>query len=137
MFQHCTVQCGDDYIMAPFTWHWEKMLRHLERTDCYVSDIVFKPTHSQIRITITPKNLHAAEVINVESAPVTFLRNIWDVGINELNNAIKAYILQSDIKAQFVEGQRQRTSDGRYEYTPMPEEERTWLMTTILGSRHD
>ncbi len=142
MFQHTIAECADDFIMAQHTWDWKKVLNHFETTESYVNEIIFKPNTSQIRITIVTINQPLSvnkytEVLNVESSPVNFLRQMWDVGTTSLNNAIKTYILQSDIKAQFVEGQRQQTADGRYEYTPMPEDERTWLMTTILGARRD
>lgn len=106
---------------------WEAILILLEDDNLRVEQVIFSPIKNLIRDATYDSNKHLSWQFLIYStivdAPVSFLREIWDKN-NSLNNGIKKYILESNIKAQFM------GRDGN-----MRENERLWLMSTILGEK--
>lgn len=122
LFEFAAVYCANDYIMARETRASDACLTYINTNTLRIENLIFKPQTSQLRFMFLPcaANAGTTEVFNVNSPPIQFLRQFWDLGITALQSAMTQYMIQSDIKAG---------------YKNLAEAEQTWVASVILGSK--
>lgn len=117
------IECADNYAMAKEIRTWEEALRYIQETNLRVDKLIFKPKTNQLRFSFLPcsANNYLTEIFNVNNPPVPFLRQLWDLGVSDIQNAITKFMVQG----------------YKNKYDGLNEEDKTWVTAAVLGGKDD
>ena len=122
LFEFARVHCANDYIMAVETRTSEQTLNYIKTKNLRIDNIIMKPVTNQFRFMFLPckANEQKTEVFNVNKPSTELLRALWDLESHEYQVALSSYIMQSHLK---------------HEYEVMPDPEKIWISSIILGAK--
>jgi len=117
------IECSNEYAPARETRTWEETLRYIQETNLRIDKLIFKPKNTQLRFSFLPcsANEYITEVFNVNSPPVLFLRQFWDLGLRNIQSAMTKYMIQG----------------YKNKYDGLNEEDKTWVTAAVLGGKDE
>lgn len=101
IFRNAEVDCADNYIMAMDNFTWKQAMRFLDE-NVIVEKLVFNPAVNQIRVSFRPVGYTGTDVFNIEKPPVSFLWSLWELKLDDIRQAIREYVCESDVKLEFL-----------------------------------
>lgn len=123
LFEVADIDCADNYASAREVRAWDDMLNYLENNNLRIDTLVFKPKSLQVRFGFVPRPSDdgITYMYTVNNPAITFLRRLWDVGVSEVQAAIKTYMVRG----------------YKNEYDGLTDDDKTWLLSAVLGGKDD
>lgn len=123
LFEFAEIYCGDDVIPAHEECSWDDTLKNFTENNLRVDKLYFKPRTNQLRFTLLPRKVDKGitKAFNVSNPPISFLRQLWEIGVVEVQQGLKKFMVQ---------GYKEK-------YDNLPENDKTWLTVAVLGGKSD
>ncbi len=132
LFENTNIKCADNYIMiSTYECDCEELIDIISKYG--VNEIILSPAKSIMRITLkSPLVDTDTNVITTTRPTISFLKKLWDLKVSHINNAIKTYMMQGEVK--ILDNNIKIWKDNKWIIPLISSLEREWITNAVLGS---